>query len=312
MNSQILDYLKNESATRTGFGARAYAKFIKVIESYSNDINTVDDLSNIDGISKGKIYDNCCKLLLGEIKFEKTDQMSFKDELARITGIGPAKVKELIGMGISNMDQLEKRKNELLNDKQLLGLKYHKYDQMRIPRKEIEEHHSFIQSIVKVLPDNTEFEIVGSYRRGNMDSGDIDILITNRNNIKGVFKQFVELLKENKYLVDDLAYGNVKYMGYSSYCGTPRRIDILYCTPQEYPFSILYFTGSGEFNKGMRKWCLENGYTLNEHGIYHIKEKKKGDRVKSNFTSEEDIFNYLGFKYITPNMRKTFNNIEKN
>ena len=31
MNSLILDYLKTESSTRTGFGARAYDKVIKLI-----------------------------------------------------------------------------------------------------------------------------------------------------------------------------------------------------------------------------------------------------------------------------------------
>ena len=31
-----------------------------------------------------------------------------------------------------------------------------------------------------------------------------------------------------------------------------RRIDIMYTSPEEYPFAVLYFTGSAEFNVKMR------------------------------------------------------------
>ena len=43
-----------------------------------------------------------------------------------------------------------------------------------------------------------------------------------------------------------------------------RRIDIMYTTPDQYPFAILYFTGSSEFNQKMRAEMLERGMTLNE------------------------------------------------
>ena len=36
-----------------------------------------------------------------------------------------------------------------------------------------------------------------------------------------------------------------------------RRIDIMYTKPEEYPFAILYFTGSGDFNVKMREYALE-------------------------------------------------------
>ena len=35
-----------------------------------------------------------------------------------------------------------------------------------------------------------------------------------------------------------------------------RRIDIMYTKPEEYPFAILYFTGSGDFNVKMREYAL--------------------------------------------------------
>ena len=313
MKTTLLNYLKSERSKKTGFGERAYIKFIKSIENYPSTIDTIEQLESVPELSKGTIYDKCCKLINGSFIFEQTieekKKTGFKEELMSITAIGPAKAKELIESGFTDIDELKKRKYDVLNDKQLVGLKYHEYDGLRIPREEIDKHNTFIQFIVDKLP-NTQFEIVGSYRRGHLDSGDIDILLTNSNNDKNVFKEFIKFLKQGDYLLDDdLAYGNVKYMGYSAFCNIPRRIDILYCSPEEYPFSILYFTGSGEFNKGMRKWCLTNNYTLNEHGLYHLVNKKKANKVEHNFKTEEDIFNYFGIDYVEPNKRIKFNSI---
>ena len=68
------------------------------------------------------------------------------------------------------------------------------------------------------------------------------------------------------------------------------------------PAAMLYFTGSGEFNKNMRKFALKKGYTINEYGIYKLTANKdKGEQMKT--YSEEDIFKVLGLDYIEPKDR---------
>jgi len=42
---------------------------------------------------------------------------------------------------------------------------------------------------------------------------------------------------------------------------------------------------------------------MNEHGLYTMEAKKKGDKVAHHFTSEEDIFDFLGLVYKAPNER---------
>jgi DNA ligase (NAD+) len=74
----------------------------------------------------------------------------------------------------------------------------------------------------------------------------------------------------------------------------------LYTNPEEFPFAILYFTGSKIFNTVMRHVALEKGYTMNEHGINKMEEKKKGEKVERVFTSEKDIFDFLGLVYKSP------------
>jgi NAD-dependent DNA ligase len=56
----------------------------------------------------------------------------------------------------------------------------------------------------------------------------------------------------------------------------------------------------------MRQKALDQGYTFNEHSIYYLtKDKKKGEKVDKQFTSEKDIFDFLGLQYKTPTERQT-------
>ena len=109
-----------------------------------------------------------------------------------------------------------------------------------------------------------------------------------------------------RFIVNVLSRGQTKCLviakipDSSSY----RRVDFLYTTPEEYPFSILYFTGSKIFNTVMRHQALEMGFSMNEHGLYLIEAgKKKGDKVKNNFYKEKDIFDFLNLEYKTPEER---------
>jgi DNA polymerase/3'-5' exonuclease PolX len=118
----------------------------------------------------------------------------------------------------------------------------------------------------------------------------------------------VQALKKDKYLKDDLAMGSHKYLGICKlkYQRHFRRIDILYATKKVWPFSILYFTGSAEFNIRLRNIALTKGLTLNEYGMKYIKGEKKGEdleNLENLFKEEQDIFEYFDLQYITPEKR---------
>ena len=68
----------------------------------------------------------------------------------------------------------------------------------------------------------------------------------------------------------------------------------------EYPFSVLYFTGSDEFNKIFRMKCLEKGYTINEYGI---KKNDTKEDINYEFKNEKDIFDFLNIQYVEPSQR---------
>jgi NAD-dependent DNA ligase len=70
----------------------------------------------------------------------------------------------------------------------------------------------------------------------------------------------------------------------------------------------------------MRHQALSMGLTMNEHGLYVIRDKKKAERVNNVFTCEKDIFDYLHMEYKTPieridgravtSTQKNVNNVE--
>jgi len=94
-----------------------------------------------------------------------------------------------------------------------LGLKYY-YDIIeRIPREEIILFEKEMKKTFdKYAPPDSSFEIVGSYRRGELTSGDIDVFMTNKNNDKNLYKIILDKLKEENIILDFLSKGDVKSM----------------------------------------------------------------------------------------------------
>jgi len=71
----------------------------------------------------------------------------------------------------------------------------------------------------------------------------------------------------------------------------------------EWPCALLYFTGSGHFNRSMRLWARKLGFSLSEHSLVRrITEDVKGDPIP--VKTEEDIFKALGLDYRVPEERE--------
>jgi len=304
---KILDALEKlrqkEIANHEPFKVRAYNTVIKNLKATDNPITNLDDIKDIKGIGK-KIHEKIKEILeTGELKQLEhfDDKINIINDLTNIHGIGPVKAKELVEKHDIKSIQELKEHPDLLNDKQLIGLKYHEDFLKRIPRQEMSKHEMFILEHIKKVNPKINVQVVGSYRRGAKDSGDIDIIIThedNPENYDDIIKNIVTELKNAKYLHDDFAVGTHKYLGVCKlkYHKIYRRIDILYATKNVWPFSILYFTGSAEFNIALRNLALTKNYSLNEYGFTSLSNKK----LNQEFESEEDIFKFLGLRYIEP------------
>jgi NAD-dependent DNA ligase len=137
------------------------------------------------------------------------------------------------------------------------------------------------------------------------------VIITSTN--PAIFKNFVDDLIKIKVIQEVLSRGPTKCLVIAKLPGhtISRRVDFLYTSPEEFPFAILYFTGSKIFNTVMRHEALAKDLTMNEHGLYSLISKKKGEKVGHVFNSEQDIFDYLGLEYKAPHERTDGRAVQK-
>ena len=301
---------------REPFREKAYKNALDTIRSITEDIN---DLKQLEGkktigstiLSKFKKYLESGSLDIFEREKEKPgyELNEVYEQFSNIYGVGPKKAQDLIDKGIKSMDELRDRQDEFLNDNQKAGLKYYDDIMKRIPRKEIDEYNEIFRRVFDKVSRTNEitdakYEIVGSYRRGLQESGDIDVIITSSD--KTLFKKFTDALLEENIILVTLSCGASKCLVITRL--TPnrvaRRVDFLYSPPEEFPFAILYFTGSKEFNTVMRGHALKMGVSLNEHGLSKKEPgKKKEEMISDRFKSENDIFEYLNLEYKDPTDR---------
>ena len=282
--------------------ARAYQKAEETLLGVNEEITDLSQLQGKPGIGptimeKMKEYVRTGTLTL--LEREKANPMNI---LTEVYGIGPKKAKELVDKGITTIETLREQQNEVLNDVQKVGLKYFEDILERIPRSEIDEYNElFATKFKEVAEEGSQYEIVGSYRRGAKNSGDIDVIITSKN--PDVFIRFIDALIQNKIISEVLSRGKSKCLVITKIEKSKhaRRVDFLYTSPEEYPFSVLYFTGSKAFNTFMRGHALKMGYTLNEHRI--ARTSVAGSPIKMNFQNEKDIFDFLKLKYKEPSER---------
>jgi NAD-dependent DNA ligase len=282
------------------FRSRAYQKAQEFIMSYPTNIKSLNELKgkpNIGPAILEKLEEFVSTGTLKIIEREKNNPINI---LTDVYGIGPKKAQELVEQGITTIDKLRANQKQLLNDTQIVGLKYYEDILKRIPRSEIECYNTLFKNIFKEQIKNASYEIVGSYRRRAEDSGDIDVILTS--NSASSFTNFIDILISQKIIIEVLSRGPSKCLVIAriSPSSTARRVDFLYTTKEEYPFSILYFTGSKIFNTVMRNQALTMGLTMNEHGLYKMENKKKAEKVEHIFETERDIFKYLNMEYKEP------------
>lgn len=277
------------------FRAKAYQKAAESISSLKEDIITPTQLKGVPGIGTTILekLDAFCKTgTLSLLEREKSNPVHI---LGEIYGIGPKKAQELVDKGITSISQLRAHTGSLLNEVQQIGLQYYEDILQRIPRAEIVEYEKHFRDVFLGSP----VEIVGSYRRGALHSGDIDVILT----CPTAYKAGIDRLIALKTVLHVLSRGDSKCLVVARLAGFPvaRRVDFLFSPLLESPFALLYFTGSKYFNTMMRHVALSKGYTMNEHGLYVMTpDGKKGGLVDHVFQNEKDIFDFLGLVYKTP------------
>ena len=212
-NSELKGLSKKEEITAHKFKIRAISKSLKIIKGLDFEIKKGEDIRNIKGIGNKTILkiDEILKTgTLQTIEDYNKNKLSVVDEelkLQMITGIGPSKSKKLLESGYTFEKILELKDNEeelkkLLTHHQIIGVKYFKDIQQRIPSLEIGKIGIYLKKLLSRINSDLDLIICGSFRRKKETSGDIDVLIFNKTEKKyseDNLSNFVDILKKKNF-----------------------------------------------------------------------------------------------------------------
>ena len=244
---------------------------------------------------------------------------------SNIFGVGPKTARKWYNLGLRTLGDVESGKcGVVLDRRQKMGLKYFADFTVKIPRSEVQDIEKLVKcEVERVCPGSTVL-ICGSYRRGKVESGDVDVLVTHpmEQRIDGLLMRIIGRLKDIGFLVDDLSvpsgrteHAQDSYMGVCRLMDGENRlhrhIDLKVYKPNHFPFAVLYFTGSDHFNRSMRYFAKQKGYTLSDTHL--APAVRVGNTKVHTMTAkaikcktERDIFAALGLKYIEPTLRNTY------
>ncbi|KAE9411611.1 Nucleotidyltransferase, partial [Gymnopus androsaceus JB14] len=350
--------------------ALSYERAISVLKAFphhitANDVQQVSDLPHIgpkilskieEFIQRGDITE--CNDILSEARYQSL--VAFTE----IYGIGPSTARNLYSLGLRTIEDLEKHYKDKDNAKiqatriqapakktftsptsklRELGLPEMTVKEalllredlnVRIPRSEVEEIRDVIMNELGQIRRGCVSMITGGYRRGKIESNDIDIVISHKDlksggdEVKGLCATLVKRLYDKgivthvMHLSSFRPHNTLRTAHWDSLekaltvvklrdnnnNGTGqkqnqkhihRRLDLIFAAPEVYWTAVVGWTGSIMFERDLRFWAKqEKGMRFDSSGI-----SRRHDSKLYFPKSEEEVFELLGLEWIDPTLR---------
>jgi len=296
------------------FKVRAYQNAARILEGLPQDpadLVASGEIQNIKGIGSGLSEKITEMVKQGKSSYLQELRRSIPPgvlELLKVPGLGPKKAKVLYEeLDLHNLGELEYacKENRLLDLKGfgaktqeniLKGIEMLKKTSGRflfdVAWRQATELLAFVEKDPKVI----RAAIAGSLRRCKETIGDIDILASLKGDASPLMKKFVA----NPQVEDVLAQGETKS---SVRLKSGIQVDFRVVEDKEFPFALLYFTGSKEHNTALRGIAKDMGLKLNEYGLF------RGEKPLP-CKDEAEIYKALGLHYIPPEAREGLGEIE--
>ena len=301
------------------FKIRAYRQGAEIVRSHDGDIVAMaaaGELAGIKGIGEA-LRDKLHELATtGALKFHENLRAEFPPglfELFEIEGLGPKKVKALHdSLDVKSLADL-KAACESGKVADLAG--FGEKTQSKI-LEAIARHQTFagrfllgdvcawVDDIVETLrshPAVSQVSVAGSCRRSLETVHDLDFLVATREPAV-VCKDFTTLPE----VASVIACGETKA---SVRLENGIQCDLRAVSNAEFPYALVYFTGSKEHNVALRSLALKKGLSLNEYGFTDAKTGEAPADLPE-LQDERAIHRFLGLQYIEPELRENRGEIE--
>lgn len=295
------------------FKVRAYRTGAEVVESFSGDIMALaaeNKLAGIKGIGdalRDKLHEMATT---GRLEFYEKLKTAFPDtifELFDVQGLGPKKIAALHSeLGVSSIAEL-KLACETGTAAKISGfgakvvqkiLESIAFREQHAAEFRLDQVQPLVLSILEALrehPNVSHAEVCGSFRRGKETVHDLDFLVSTRQP-EAVIEYFVKL----PFVVDVIAKGPTKA---SIHAPNGVQCDLRAVVSKEFPFALVYFTGSKEHNVTIRQRALAKGWSLNEYAFTPVADQADAPAIPP-VHDEADLYRALDLDFIEPELRE--------
>jgi DNA polymerase (family 10) len=310
LNIATLLELKGENP----FKSRAYLNAARTLEGMTEPLEKV--------IAEGRLGE---MKGIGEALRKKltelfaTGKMTYYEELKAATppglvlmleipGLGPKKIKALYEeLKIDSIESLEKA----CQDGRIAGLKgFGEKTQTNIlegikRRRSYASRHLISKAIaaaeplldaLRSHPDVIRCGTAGSLRRHREVIGDVDLLASSKNPAA-----VIDFFTSQPGILNIIAKGDTKA---SVLLEGGIQSDLRVVSDAEFPFALMYFTGSKEHNIVMRQRAIERGLRLNEYGLFRSKTETRDPQLLVACQTEDEVFEKLGLNFVPPELRE--------
>ncbi|KAL7625582.1 hypothetical protein AAE478_004802 [Parahypoxylon ruwenzoriense] len=185
-NHNFIEELEKVRTLRTlegdEVGVRAYSTSIASLAAYPYLISRAAEVARLPGCGDkiATLYQQWkANGYLEEVENAKEDpKMSVLQLFYGIWGVAATTAQEFYRKGWRDLDDIVDYGWDNLSRVQQIGVKYYDELQEKIPRREVEEIGGVILSHANKLHKGFQMVIVGGYRRGKTESGDVDVVLS--------------------------------------------------------------------------------------------------------------------------------------
>ena len=313
------------------FAVLAFRKVSRILKDMTFDVRRCvedDTLCDIEGIGKSS------QRIIEE--YVKTGRSTDLEELRHSVPEGLIPLLQVEGLGPKTISLLWREKN-ITNAEQLAaaiqsgalldlkGMGAKKIEAIRKGLENVSKRGGRIgighalpvaQDLVKRLREVkgvVRAEIAGSLRRMRETIGDVDLICCVKDASIGerITAAFVAFPGVERVLGQGPSKASVVTV-------SGLQVDLRVLPEEHCGAAMLYFTGSKDHNVKMRGLAQKKGMTLNEWGLYKLKEYEKAEKKTAEAPpikavaskTEEDIYEKLGMAFVEPEMREDRGEVE--
>ena len=154
-----------------------------------------------------------------------------------------------------------------------------------------------VRDLIAGLAEAVEVSEAGSVRRRRETVHDVDLIATSPEPAA-----LIERFTAMDWVAEVAAAGETKaeVVGQNGL-----HFDLRVVAPEAYGNVLQHFTGSKQHNIELREHAVKQGLSVSEYGVTRV---ETGEIVS--FTNEEDLYDFLGYGYIPPELREGSGELE--